>query len=100
MKKLLLGCADRAAAIRHSADELVEVHLKNHRSRPRDREGHKPSMIILTMMPADEFDLPRRSSAWCLAVKANIRIRALAPGKYPFMGEFNASTVQGMVIAE
>lgn len=32
--------------------------------------------------------------------KANIRIRALAPGKYPFMGEFFSKTAQGVVIAE
>ena len=32
--------------------------------------------------------------------KGNIRVRALAPGKYPFMGEFHAATAQGMVVAE
>ena len=30
----------------------------------------------------------------------NVRIRALPPGKYPFMGEFHAATAQGVVIAE
>ena len=32
--------------------------------------------------------------------KGNIRVRALAPGKYPFMGEYHAATAQGMVVAE
>lgn len=29
-----------------------------------------------------------------------IRLRPLAPGKYPFMGEYHAETAQGYVIAE
>ena len=29
-----------------------------------------------------------------------VRLRALDPGRYPFMGEFNAATAQGAVVAE
>ena len=32
--------------------------------------------------------------------KGNIRLRPLAPGKYPFMGEYHAATAQGVVVAE
>ena len=31
---------------------------------------------------------------------ANIRVRALKPGSYPFFGEFNPKTAQGRIIAE
>lgn len=30
----------------------------------------------------------------------NVRIRPLAPGRYPFMGEFHSETAQGVVVAE
>jgi hypothetical protein len=32
--------------------------------------------------------------------KATIFIGPLAPGRYPFMGEFTAATAQGTVVAE
>jgi len=30
----------------------------------------------------------------------DVRIRALSPGKYPFMGEYHPDTAQGVVIAQ
>jgi hypothetical protein len=33
-------------------------------------------------------------------VKAVIFVGPLAPGRYPFIGEFNAATAQGAVIAQ
>ena len=30
----------------------------------------------------------------------NVRLRALAPGRYPFMGEYHSSTAQGAVVAK
>ena len=112
MKKLLLGfvltalAAIPPAITPASADEPIVVHLKNHKFSPSviKVKANKPSMITLYNDDgsADEFDssslkiervVPGRA-------KANIRVRALAPGKYPFMGEFNASTAQGVVISE
>src|SRR5258708_33553439 len=88
------------------ADEPVVVHLKNHKFSPSviKVKANKPSMIILHNDDgsADEFDSSSLKIERVVpgGAKANIRIRALAPGKYPFMGEFNAATAQGMVIAE
>ncbi|MFO1247618.1 MAG: cupredoxin domain-containing protein [Alphaproteobacteria bacterium] len=89
-----------------SADEPIVVHLKNHKFSPSviKVKANKPAMIQLFNDDdsADEFD----SSALKIERvvpghnKANIRLRALAPGKYPFMGEFHAATAQGVVIAE
>jgi hypothetical protein len=84
----------------------IVVHLKNHRFTPSTIKvkANKPAMIILYNDDdsADEFD---SSSLKIERVvpghnKGNIRLRALAPGKYPFMGEFHAATAQGVVIAE
>ena len=108
MKRLLLGLVMTAAYAVPPvwADEPVVVHLKNHKFSPSviKVKANKPSMITLYNDDdgADEFD---SSSLKVERVvpghnKANIRIRALAPGKYPFMGEFFAKTAQGVVIAE
>jgi len=107
MKSVLLAILIAATGISQAlADEPVEVHLKNHKFSPSTIKvkANKPSMILLYNDDdgADEFD---SSSLKIERVvpghnKANIRIRALAPGKYPFMGEFHAATAQGVVIAE
>ncbi len=84
----------------------ITVHLKNHKFSPAviKVKANKPAMIILYNDDdsADEFD---SSSLKIERVvpghnKGNIRLRALAPGKYPFMGEFHAATAQGLVVAE
>jgi len=108
MKKLLLGFVLTVAAAIPPvwADEPVEVHLKNHKFSPAliKVKANKPSMIILYNDDgsADEFDSSSLKIERVVPghAKANIRVRALAPGKYPFMGEFNAATAQGVVIAE
>jgi len=108
MKKLLLGFVLTVAAAIPPvwSDEPVTLHLKNHKFSPSviKVKANKPSMITLYNDDdgADEFD---SSSLKVERVvpghdKANIRIRALAPGKYPFMGEFHSATAQGVVIAE
>ena len=108
MKKLLLGFVLTVAAAIPPvwADEPVEVHLKNHKFSPAviKVRANKPSIIVLHNDDgsADEFDSSSLKIERVVPghAKANIRVRALAPGKYPFMGEFNAATAQGVVIAE
>jgi len=108
MKKLLLGFVLTVAAAIPPvwADEPVEVHLKNHKFSPAviKVKANKPSIIVLHNDDgsADEFDSSSLKIERVVPghAKANIRVRALAPGKYPFMGEFNAATAQGVVIAE
>lgn len=88
------------------AAEPIKLTLKNHRFTPSVIKvpANKPSVIVLYNedATADEFDsaslkvekvVPGHS-------KGTIRLRALKPGKYPFMGEFHAKTAQGVVIAE
>ena len=88
------------------ADAPIEVHLKNHKFSPSviKVKANKPSMIILYNDDdgADEFDSSSLKIERVVPghAKANIRVRALAPGKYPFMGEFFSKTAQGVVIAE
>jgi hypothetical protein len=88
------------------ADEPVILHLKNHKFSPATVtvKANQPAMIVLFNDDdsADEFD---SSSLKIEKVvpghnKGNIRLRALAPGKYPFMGEYHAATAQGVVVAQ
>jgi hypothetical protein len=108
MKRLLVALAFAAAPALSAAQaaDSIEVHLKNHKFTPAviKVKANQPSMIILHNDDdtADEFD---SSSLKIEKVvpghdKGNIRVRALAPGKYPFMGEYHAATAQGTVIAE
>ena len=63
-----------------------------------------PAMIALTNKDAqaEEFDSPALKVEKVVAGNSsgNVRLRALAPGKYPFTGEYHAGTAQGIVIAE
>jgi hypothetical protein len=104
MKRLLLALLMMATPV--PAEEPIVLHLKNHRFTPSTIKvkANRPAMITLFNddAEADEFD---SSSLKIERVvpghnKGNIRLRALAPGKYPFMGEFHAATAQGLVIAE
>ncbi len=84
----------------------VTLTLKNHRFTPATIhvKANEPSQIVFvnTDDTAEEFD----SSALKIEKvvgghgQGTIRVRALAPGKYPFMGEYHAETAQGVVIAE
>jgi hypothetical protein len=107
MKSVLLAILIAIFPISQAlADEPVVVHLKNHKFSPSTIKvkANKPSMILLYNDDdgADEFDSSSLKIERVVPghAKANIRIRALAPGKYPFMGEFHAATAQGAVIAE
>ncbi|HEY2009076.1 MAG TPA: cupredoxin domain-containing protein [Rhizomicrobium sp.] len=88
------------------ADTQISVTLKNHKFSPSviKVKANQPAMIVLSNDDdtADEFD---SSSLKVEKVvpghqKGNVRLRALAPGKYPFMGEYHAATAQGVVVAE
>ena len=104
MKKLLLALS--LMIVPALADAPIVVHLKGHKFYPAviKVKANQPSMIQLFNDDdsADEFD---SSSLKIEKVvpghdKGNIRVRPLAPGKYPFMGEYHAATAQGMVVAE
>jgi hypothetical protein len=110
MKRLLLALAlvvaPVAGSVAAGADDSIEVHLKNHKFTPATIKvkANKPSMIVLHNDDdtADEFDSASLKIEKVVPGhgKGNIRVRALAPGKYPFMGEYHAATAQGVVIAE
>jgi hypothetical protein len=84
----------------------IPLTLKDHRFSPSEItvKANAPSEILLNNLDsaAEEFD---SSSLHVEKVvpggqKGIVRLRPLAPGRYPFMGEYHSSTAQGIVIAE
>lgn len=85
---------------------LLPVTLKDHRFTPAEIhiKANTPAQILLTNSDstAEEFD---SSSLHIEKVvpgggKGIVRLAPLAPGRYPFMGEYHSGTAQGVVIAE
>ena len=84
----------------------IPVALKDHRFSPSEIhvKANMPAQILLTNSDgtAEEFD----SSALHVekvvpaGTKGIVRLAPLAPGRYPFMGEYHSSTAQGVVVAE
>ena len=101
-----LSLALLLAATPALADTTIAVTLKDHKFSPSviKVKANEPSMIILSNEDdtADEFDSTALKVEKVVPghAKGNVRIRALAPGKYPFMGEYHAATAQGVVVAE
>lgn len=88
------------------ADAPVPVTLKNHKFTPAmiHVKAGQPSVIALTNNDdtAEEFDSTALKVEKVVAghSSGNVRLRPLAPGRYPFMGEYHSDTAQGVVIAE
>jgi hypothetical protein len=95
-----------SAAVPALADQAIKVTLRNHRFIPAEIhvKANQPSLIALTNQDpaAEEFDSTSLKVEKVVAGNSsgNVRLRALAPGRYPFMGEYHAATAQGVVIAE
>ena len=84
----------------------IAVTLQNHKFSPAviHVKANTPAVLAITNKDsaAEEFDSSALKVEKVVAGNStgNVRIRALAPGKYPFMGEYHSATAQGVVIAE
>ena len=95
---VLAGCGNQSAGI--------PVTLKDHRFTPAEIHvrANQPALITLTNQDgaAEEFDSTSLKVEKVVPGHdtGNVRIRPLAPGRYPFMGEYHADTARGVVVAE
>lgn len=89
-----------------NANGQIEVILKDHRFAPaeiRVRAGERVQLLVKNQdATAEEFDSTSLKVEKVIGGGGEgiVRLRALDPGRYPFMGEFHADTAQGVVIAE
>ena len=106
MKRALLFVLPILIAAPAFADSPIPVTLQNHKFSPSEIhvKANTPSVIALTNKDAtaEEFDSSALQVEKVVAGNSsgNVRIRALAPGRYPFMGEYHSSTAQGVVVAK
>jgi hypothetical protein len=102
----LLFVVSSGIAVPAFADAPIALTLENHKFTPAviRVKANTPAIIALANKDAtaEEFDSAALKVEKVVAGKSsgNIRLRALAPGKYPFMGEYHSATAQGVVIAE
>jgi len=89
------------------ADEgAIPLSLKDHKFTPVEIHVKANVANVLALTNADdtaeEFDSTSLKVEKVVASHSsgNVRLRPLAPGRYPFMGEYHADTAQGVVIAE
>ena len=82
------------------------VIIKNHRFQPAELTvpaGTKIKLIIDNQdATPEEFESHELNREKIIAgnSKATILIGPLAPGRYPFFGEFNEATAQGVIIVK
>jgi hypothetical protein len=82
------------------------ITIKNHRSTPSELKVPANKRIQLTVVNDDptpeEFESKEMKVEKVIPGKSKgvVRIGPLAPGRYPFFGEFNEATAKGTVIAE
>jgi plastocyanin len=86
--------------------DAYTVIIKNHRFEPAELTvpaGKKIKLIINnTDSTPEEFESHelKREKVIPGNAKASIFIGPLAPGKYPFFGEFNEATAKGSIIVQ
>ena len=106
MRRIIFVSALLVAALPARADGPIAVTLQNHKFTPAEIhvKANTPAIIALTNKDAtaEEFDSTALKVEKVVAGNSsgNVRIRALAPGRYPFMGEYHPGTAQGVVVAQ
>jgi hypothetical protein len=106
---LLLSLAfspDAYAADAGNASNDYKLFIKDHRFQPDELTipaGTKIRLVVENLdATPEEFDSHALNREKTIAghSTATIYIGPLVPGRYPFSGEFNADTAQGVIIAQ
>ena len=110
MRNLLVLLSLAAAVVLVPAELRAQddftVTIKNHRFTPSEIKVPANKRIQLTVVNDDptpeEFESREMKVEKVIPGKSKgvVRIGALAPGRYPFFGEFNEATAKGVLIAE
>jgi len=99
-------CLAFAATPALADDETVSLVIQDHRFVPAEvvvPAGKKIKLVVENRdATPEEFESHELNREKVIAGKstATIWIGPLAPGRYPFVGEFNETTAKGVVIAK
>jgi plastocyanin len=105
MKKILL-ISLLLPLLAHAADENYKLIIKDHRFQPAELtvpSGKKIKLLVENQdATPEEFESHtlNREKVITGTSSATIYIGPLAPGRYPFIGEFHEATAQGVIIAQ
>ena len=105
MKRLLYLCILLTATVFAAEPEFTLV-IKDHRFQPSEitvPARQKIKLIVENQDPTpEEFESHALNREKVIAGKssATIFIGPLAPGRYPFVGEFNEKTATGVIVAK
>ena len=103
---VFLGVACLLAGPALADAPAASLTLKGHKFLPAEIhvKANQPNVIALRNSDdtAEEFDSTSLKVEKVVAghEAGDVRLRPLAPGRYPFMGEFHSETAQGVVVAE
>jgi len=105
MKQLLLILLLLPLAT-HAEDDIYTLVIKDHRFQPAEISvpaGKKIKLLVENQdATPEEFESHSLNREKIIAGKSRMTIYVgpLAPGRYTFEGEFNATTAQGAIIAQ
>jgi len=94
------------AALAEDAALRIEVTIRDHRFSPAEIRVPAGKQAVINLrnedQTAEEFDSTALGIEKIVAGRrsATVKLRPLAAGRYPFMGEYHAETAQGVVIVE
>lgn len=104
----LLAFAAGAASVPAMAAETVElkITIKNHKFEPAEIKVPAKTAVMLKVTNLDKT--PEEFESKVLDVEkvitaggtGTIRLKPLAAGRYPFVGEFHEDTAKGTIVAE
>lgn len=106
MKKLLLATLLLLPLATHAADADYILIIKDHRFHPTELiipSGKKIKLVVKNHdATPEEFESQtlNREKVIVGQSSATIYIGPLTPGRYPFYGEFNEATAQGIIVAQ
>lgn len=89
-----------------AADNEVLIVIKNHRFEPAEVKvpaGQRVKLVVHNQDPTpEEFESHslNREKVVPPGGKVSIFIGPLKPGRYPFFGEYNEKTAQGVIVVE
>src|SRR6185312_2394252 len=95
---IAVSIAALAAAVPALADNPIALTIKDHKFTPAEIHVKANVVNVLAVTnqdaTAEEFDSSALKVEKVVAGNSSgtVRLRPLAPGRYPFMGEFHSST--------
>jgi plastocyanin len=89
-----------------AADLEMALSIKDHQFSPAELKvpaGRKIKLVVSNLDGTpEEFESAQLNREKVIAgnARANIYVGPLAPGRYPFVGEFHEKTAHGVIVAE